>query len=85
MLFNFIQIILPCITFIVGGYMGYKIYQTGYDDGRKSAGAKAPERRPVISFGQNKPIENDPYDADVMANIEAYDGTAKGQREVRSR
>ena len=85
MLFDYLQIIFPCITLIAGGYMGYKIYQTGYDDGRRSTGAKAPERKSVFSFGQEKPVENNPYYADVMANIEAYDGTANGQREVRNR
>ena len=81
-----LRIIFPVITLIAGGYMGYKIYQTGYDDGKRSAGAKAPERRPVFNFGKKaEPVKNSPYYDDILRNIEIYDGTDNGQREVRSK
>lgn len=80
------RILLPCIAFIVGTCMGFLIYRSGYDDGRHSAGQAVPERKPVISIKKpDAPVNKDPYYDDILANIEAYDGTEFGQKEVRHR
>ena len=63
--------------------MGFLIYREGFDDGRSQTG-KVPERKPIIRLPKaDKPIENSPYYDDILRNIEVYDGTENGQREVR--
>ena len=85
LLSEFLRIVFPCITLFAGFVMGFLIYRAGFDDGRRTGGTgKIPERKPIIRLPKaEKPIENSPYYDDILRNIEVYDGTENGQREVR--
>ena len=88
LLSEFLRIIFPCLTLFAGFCMGFLIYRAGFDDGRRTA-RKIPERverTPIIRLPKaDKPVENSPYYDDILRNIEVYDGTENGQREVRSK
>lgn len=87
MLYN-IQLIIISAGTIGAFFAGMYIYRAGYTDGRQDAGDRIPERKPVLPNLSKKapePAENSPYYDDLLYNIEIYDGTPNGQREVRSK
>lgn len=57
-----------------------RCYRLGLRDGMGAKEGKMPE--PVRSMGRATVKKADKYD-DILANIDAYDGTGKGQRAIK--
>lgn len=80
MLFDILQTVILCAALMGAFLLGVAVYRAGFADGR----GKDVIQKPIVHLPKKaKTAENTPYYDDIMANINAYDGTETGQKEVR--
>ena len=85
MLSEYIRLGIICAAMIVCFAVGGIVHEAGYLLAKKEE--KGGTEKPVLFRARNDipevNINENPYYDDVLANIDAYDGTSQGQKEVR--
>ena len=85
MLSDLVRLGIICAAMIVCFAVGGIVHEAGYLLAKKEE--KGGTEKPVLfRNGNDMPevnVNNDPYYDDVLYNIDKYDGTSQGQKEVR--
>lgn len=85
MLSDLVRLGIICAAMIVCFAVGGIVHEAGYLLAKKEE--KGGTEKPVLfRNGNDIPevnVNNDPYYDDVLYNIDKYDGTSQGQKEVR--